>query len=69
MCDTYGTVCVHVSVEKALCVIPMVQSVLMFQSVCVIPMVQSVLMFQSVCVIPMVQSVCFRGEGFVCDTH
>ena len=31
MCDTYGAVCVNVSGEKALCVIPMVQSVFMFQ--------------------------------------
>ena len=27
MCDTHGAVCVNVSGEKALCVIPMVQSV------------------------------------------
>ena len=42
VCDTCGTVCVNVSGENALCVIP----VLIFQSVCLIPMVQSVLMFQ-----------------------
>ena len=64
VCDTYGTVCVPVLEEKSLCVI----LVWMFQCVCVIPMVQSVLMFQERrhCVWYLWCSLCVSGEKALC---
>ena len=69
LCDTYGTVWVNVSGEKALCVIPMVQSVCFRGKGIVCDTYVNVSGEKALCVIPMVQSVCFRGKGIVCDTH
>ena len=58
-----------VSGEKALCVIPMVQSMCFRGEGIVCDTCVNVSGKKTLSVIPVVQSVCFRGEGIVCNTY